>query len=130
MTDTPTPITAAPTARGCRHPEEMSALRWWRRDSYAPLGADDVAKLRKMLSQIALPGHRGGKAAVAADAAAAVRIALRVGTTRKGVANRRLDCAASAALLCALAGNVAAATALAHLRRRLGIPPLVRSGDE
>jgi hypothetical protein len=129
MTDIPSTVLTAPTASGRRRLEETSPLQWWRQNSYPPPGPADLAKLRKILSQIALPGQRGWNAAVQGDAVAAVQVALRVGAISKGGPDRRLDCAASAALLCALAGNAAAATALAHLRRRFGTPPIVRSEE-
>jgi hypothetical protein len=126
MTNRP-PAAVTPIVNGRCHRQDTSPLQWWREEHARQVDPADVAKLRKMLSSIALPGQRDWTAAVQGDAPAAVRMALRIGATSAGLPDWRLDCAGSVVLLCAIAGNAAAATALAHLRRRFGSSRLTRT---
>jgi hypothetical protein len=121
------PLVAVATANGRRRPHDaVSPLQWWREDHSRRFAAD-VARLRQTLSSVALLGEQDWSAAVRGDPPAAVRAALRVGSGCAGPPDWRLDCAGSAVLLCAIAGNAAAATALAHLRRRFCRPQAGRT---
>ena len=99
-----------------RATKELPPLQWWRGDQLDPLAPAELVSLRRTLVSVAVPGQRDWALAARGDAPAAIRIALRIGAACDGF-DWRLDCAASAVLLCAAEGNAAAKTALAHLRR-------------